>query len=139
MNILDRSLLLFALLVLSGCGGNVPLNGTVTFSDDGSPLGTGVVCFEAGSFVARGRIQPDGQYRVGSVSMKDGLPPGSYRVYIADAVVETAADPYGGAFTEPLIDGKYNSAETSGLHVEVPNVKRYDINVDRHVSDKKKK
>ena len=48
----------YAALVLlcgiPGCGSNIYFGGRVTYSDDGSPLTTGVVCFESTSFLARG-------------------------------------------------------------------------------------
>lgn len=130
-------------IFLSGCSGNVGMGGKVTFSDDGSPLTTGTVCFTTDTFLAQGTIQPDGTYTVGSESIKDGIPPGKYRVYITGAQKEVGqsegqklADGHvdsGNPVYEPLIDLKYGTAATSGIEVEVmSSQKNYDIVVDRY-------
>ena len=136
MNTLIRYL--FILLVfagVSGCGdGFVPLRGKVTFSDDGSPVTTGFVYFDSGSKLARGKINADGTYIVGSLSDTDGLAPGNYKVYVQ----ATGPDP-SVAITASglrpqvsLVDPKFSSVETSGLECHVDRSKKsYDIVVDR--------
>ncbi|MDR1963644.1 MAG: hypothetical protein LBQ50_07685 [Planctomycetaceae bacterium] len=126
------------LLLFSGCGDKVGLGGKVTFSDDGSPLVTGTVCFETDTYLARGTLKPDGSYVVGSLSEKDGLPPGNYRVYISGAEKEIGQDREGMAIMEPLIDAKFASGSTSELSLEVTSsTKTFDIKVDRYVPTKK--
>lgn len=122
-----------SLFVLAGCGsGQVPLSGKVTFSDDGSPLGVGTICFEKDAFCARGRLQPDGTFTVGLHGKTDGLPPGTYQVYIAGANREVTPEVF-----EPLIDERLQDVSTSDLTVEVTSsTKKFDITVDRY---KKKK
>ena len=129
--------LLFAvLLCAAGCGnGQVGLSGKVTFSDDDSPLTVGMVCFSTNSFLARGALNGDGVYTLGSSSEKDGLPPGSYRVYIEGAVKEDGKNKDGNMSLPnmiPAIDPKYNVAKTSGLVAEVTaSTKTFDFKVDR--------
>jgi hypothetical protein len=126
------------LLLFVSCNGKVGLGGKVTFLDDGSPLGTGTVCFETDTYLARGTLKADGSYVVGSLSEKDGLPAGTYRVYISGAEKEIGQDKEGMAIMEPLIDTKFSSGSTSGLSVDVTaSTKTFDIKVDRYVSPKK--
>jgi len=132
-------LTLFISLCTWGCGnGNVNLNGKITFSDDGSPLTIGTVYFASGSHLARGDIDSNGTYQIGSHSQKDGLPPGTYRVYISGAIKSDGAgmgsgmgNKMGGT-TTPLIDKKFTQAESSGIEVEVTSsLKTFDFKVDR--------
>ncbi|MDR0609836.1 MAG: hypothetical protein LBG58_06980 [Planctomycetaceae bacterium] len=126
------------ILLLTGCGDKVGLSGKVTFSDDGSPLSVGTVCFETDTFLARGTLKADGSYVVGSLSEKDGLPAGSYKVYISGAEQEIGQDKEGMALMEPLIDTKFSSASSSGLSIDVTaSTKTFDIKVDRYVPPKK--
>ena len=117
-----------------GCGsGNVGLSGKVTFSDDGSAVPAGTVAFRKDGKIARGRIKEDGTFVVGFEKETDGLPPGRYEVFIsgAEKVIGTNAD--GENTMEPLIDEKYNRAETSGLSLEVNSSTRvYNIEVERY-------
>lgn len=125
-------LLLSVLVVLSGCGNKVRLSGTVTFSDDGSPVPTGKVCFEQGDFFASGDIQPDGTYTVGTNTSNDGIPPGTYQVYVGAAVKEVERLESGDAVTVPLVAEKFTGPTTSGLTIEVTrSTKNYDFQVDR--------
>lgn len=125
-------LFLLGVLFLTGCGNQVGLGGKVTFSDDGSPLTSGTVYLVEGNFMARGPIQSDGSYIVGSVKEGDGLPPGTYSVYVSGATKEAGTDASGMPTFESLIDDKFASAQTSGLTVTVPAEKnRFDFKVDR--------
>jgi len=138
--------LLFAFTGIAGCGsGFVPLRGKVTFSDDGSPLTTGFVYFDNGTEVARGKVNADGTYTVGTMSKTDGLAPGLYKVYVQ----AIAPDPSGVLEQAPpsgseasamsgipravsLVDAKFTSADTSGLECNVDrSTKSYDIVVER--------
>lgn len=120
-------------LALSGCSNRVPLEGNVTFSDDGSPLTCGTVLFDDGQVVARGPIRTDGTYAAGVEKEGDGIPPGTYKVSIVDAA---EAIPGGSEYVAPtyrkLIDEKYFLGATSGIVVTVDaSTRRYDIKVDR--------
>ena len=137
-----------------GCGPNVKFGGKVTYSDDGSPLAVGMVCFESDSFLARGELNKDGYYDLGSQNLKDGIPKGVYRVYISGAedvediaaqgdgqadyatyVMSSAsmAGTMGGKIFSPLIDPKFTSGNTSGLTVNIDGTsKTFDFQVDRY-------
>ncbi|MDR2757196.1 MAG: carboxypeptidase-like regulatory domain-containing protein [Planctomycetaceae bacterium] len=110
--------LLFVCVCAIGCGNNQRLSGKVTFSEDGSPLTVGVVCFEntkTGS-LGRGTINTNGTYVVGFESDKNGIPKGTYKVFITNAMQEKGLDQKTGMpITEPLIDPKYSNANTSGV------------------------
>jgi hypothetical protein len=126
------------LLLFAGCGNKVGLRGKVTFSDDGKPLHIGTVCFETDTYLARGTLQPNGTYVVGSISDRDGLPPGIYRVFIDGAEKEIGRDGGGVPIMEPLIDTKFASGSTSGLSLNVTgSTKTFDFKVDRYVPEKK--
>lgn len=138
--------LLLTVMAFCGCDSNVKLGGKVSFPD-GSPLTTGTIFFSNDNFLARAFINPDGTFDVGSLSDKDGLPPGKYKVYIVNAVevtgkrtVEvTGADPdvkNAPTTTEedvlgPLIDEKYASRETTPLEIVVPGQNVYNITVEK--------
>ena len=121
-------------LAITGCGSdNVPLEGKVTFADDGSPLTCGTVLFDNGTILARGPIESDGTYTVGLEREGDGILPGTYQVSIVDAAKEI---PSGSDYVPPsyekLIHEKYFSKETSGLEVSVDSsMQQFDIEVDR--------
>ena len=122
--------LVLSLLLLIGCGGNVTVTGKVVFSDDGSPLTVGTVCFASNGSLARGDIQPDGTFTVGTLGERDGLPPGTYSVYILGASrIIGSAD---AGIDEQLIDLKHTSPDTSGKKVEITSsIRDFVIEVDR--------
>jgi len=144
--------LLLAVVPLAGCSKNVPLKGTVVFSDDGSPLTEGVICFTDGKNMARGDINPDGSFEMGFVGMKDGLPPGQYKVYFwgvgMSGAMSSSPPPDGPMEMDAmgnlrpvqtmgtrtyLIDPKYNDADTSGLEYEITGKTRtLEIKIDRY-------
>lgn len=125
-----------SVLVFAGCGsGMVGLKGTVVFSDDGSPLTAGMICFETDTYVSRGMIGPDGTFVLGSLKTDDGIPPGTYRVFIDRAQQHVGKRGDGEDVYEPMIDPKYADGRTSGITVEVtPSMKKQiEIKVDRYV------
>ena len=129
-----------------GCSTNVPFGGRVTFSDDGSPLTEGIVCFETNTFLARGQLDKNGCYDLGTYGAKDGIPKGEYRVYItaamksvgADAVLSPGQEGYNPAYaalppSAPLLDKKYDTGQTSGLTATIDGTtKTFDFQVDRY-------
>ena len=126
-------------LSLFGCtSSKVGMSGQVIFSDDKTPLTKGTVCFESTSYVARGRLNQNGEYTLGSESEKDGLPPGRYRVYIIGASVEETpanadSDERAISIPRPLISTKYAKGATSGITLEVDaSTRRFDFEVDRY-------
>jgi len=117
-------------LVFAGCGGNVGLSGKVYFSDDKSPVPLGTVGLEAdsGSHIARGDIQPNGTFVVGSLKSNDGLPPGKYRGSVS------ASKHVGNGIFETLIDPKFGNVATSGITIDITKKTRnFNIEVDRYV------
>ena len=140
-NMRSLTLLLLYALLLTGCSGNTPISGTVTFSDDGSPVPVGLVTFDDGKFVARGAIGADGRYVMGFEKERDGVPPGTYAVTITGAIEllpcpeNEDADPYNDIYPPPsrqLIDLKYADKSTSELTITVDGSQRtYHIQVDR--------
>ena len=129
-----KHITIFALfLFLAGCSGNVALKGTVTFSDDNQPVPAGTVVFLKDGKIARGNINPNGTYVVGFEGVADGLPPGTYQVYISGAEEIVDTDEETGEVTrKPLIDPKYTRPETSGLTLDVTSsTKTHDIKVER--------
>ncbi|MDR0611771.1 MAG: hypothetical protein LBG58_16820 [Planctomycetaceae bacterium] len=133
-------LLLFSVLMFTGCGsGNVPLGGTVTFSDDGTPLECGTIAFTNGTMQARGDIGPGGKYNLGTLKPNDGLPLGNYKVYITGAETRTDGTTVGEGENKStlnvviqLIDSKYRSIEKTPLTAKVDaSTKVLDFTVDR--------
>ena len=127
----------------SGCGQNHQLKGQVTYQD-GTPVTVGMVNFESGTSLSRGRIQPDGSYTVGTLGNKDGIPKGTYKVYITGAEVprETGqnqtsrVDTMGNPIQtmvgfRQLVDRKYMTAGNTPITCEVPVVKnRFNVIVE---------
>ena len=62
-----------------GCSRNVTVTGTVTYSDDGSLVQSGLVVFTGDEEVGRGVIN-NGKYSVGLLKDGGGIPPGTYKV-----------------------------------------------------------
>jgi hypothetical protein len=129
---------LFALLLVCvcfiGCSENQRLSGKVTF-DDGSPLTIGMVCFEnaENGKLGRGEINPDGTYVVGFETDKNGIPKGTYKVFISNATQEKGFNEKTGLpIDEQLIASKYSSSSTSGLTFTADGkTKTFDITVER--------
>jgi hypothetical protein len=116
-------------IFISGCSGNYPLKGRVTFSDDGAPLETGFVNFENEKGFARGELKKNGNYQVGFVGEKDGIPPGTYKVYISGTTIE---DPTDRNKVIMLVDSRQCRADTSGWILTIDgSVRVYDFKVDR--------
>jgi hypothetical protein len=123
------TLLFLFVVLLNGCSNKLPLRGKVTYSDDGSPLEYGVVCFETPTFLARGEIGKDGKYVVGTLRQRDGIPRGTYNVYVSGTEI-------GSGF---LIDKKYANPQTSGLQFTVDGKNKiFDFTVERGVKMQEK-
>ena len=114
-----------------GCGGNPKVKGKVVFSDDKTPLTQGVVNFVSDKGIARGELDKEGNFVVGSEKVSDGLPPGNYRVYLSSTELYKTDAAGNLAGIEYLIDKKYEEASTSDLTVEVKKSMTYNIEVDR--------
>jgi hypothetical protein len=107
------------LLGAAGCGGDLhPVRGKVTL-DDGTPVNGGMVVFQSkdtrDAVTARGEIQADGSYRLGTHKPGDGVPVGAYRVLIAPPPPENPD----ARFAAPPFDERYTDFDTSGLEFVV--------------------
>jgi hypothetical protein len=108
---------------LCGCrdDGRLPtyeVTGKVVFSD-GGPLPGGWIIFESPEHkkAARGVVETDGTFRLGTYEQEDGAVAGRQLVAI------TPASPQGidpdKSTAPPVIDPKYSHMDTSGVEVEV--------------------
>ncbi len=104
--------LLFLGLLLTmvvACSSNVKTGGTVVFAD-GSVLDRGMVVLSNETSQYTGMIRPDGSFKLGGLKQGSGLPPGTYRGVVLDALGDDEFS---------LIANKFSSAELSGLVFEI--------------------
>ena len=135
----------FVLFLLSGCVlfvagcGQPKVTGTVTYTD-GTPLERGTVNFQTATHAAMGAIGENGRYTIGGVKAGDGVPSGTYKVFITGAMgidtsnVQTLQFGQGPGTTAPiiqLIDRRYERPETSGLTCDVKKSTVFNIEVKR--------
>ena len=121
--------------VVTGCG-VAKVTGKVTF-EDGSPLTAGTVNFEAESSLMVGHLQNDGTYTLVGDGKSNGIPKGSYKVYITNATedtdrVQASSNPMTQSdrkIQRNLIADKFLSPTTSGLTCNVQGSMTYDITV----------
>jgi len=129
------ALVLFLPTLVVGCGGNKQkLTGTVTFSDDESPVKAGIVILENNGKMGRGEIDANGKFVMGFESNKDGIPKGeTYKVTIVNALEQTGTDRSGMPIMTPLIDPKYSEPTTSGFtFTSDGKANTLDLKVDRY-------
>ena len=128
------SLVLVSVVLVLGCSNKQSLSGTVTFSDDGSPVPTGMVLFHTPSHTARGAIMSGGTYTVGTDAMADGISKGTYHVTVHADEATTIETPTTITIVHrPLIHSRYGNPSTSGLTFTADGKTRtFDIVVDRH-------
>lgn len=141
--VLLRSIVVFTLpmmlAVVLGCGSDLPqtvkVTGQVKF-DGQSPPGAGIVYFlpteAAEGFPLRpatGDFGSDGKYSAATFEPNDGVMPGKYKVYIE--CWETAPNMEGKP-VKSFVPKKYQTADTSGLEMEVTRESRaqvFDIDI----------
>lgn len=137
--------LIAVIVCTAGCSNKVKVSGKVTFPD-GSPLTVGKVAFETETFVATGIIKENGTYTLGTDSDGDGVPRGSYKVYIAGAMQQTGTQNMNvvtpnasgsqerGTMAMPMfvqaVAPKYTKADTSGITCDVKTSMTFDIKVE---------
>ncbi len=130
---------LLAICVATGCG-KAKVTGRVYFSDGTTPLTVGVVNFTDDKIICKGEINSEtGIFEMRTFKPGDGVPPGTYKVYITEATnfgmgkdvksVGDASYQVVGAATS-LISPKYNIPEQSGLTITVNKSMKYDITLD---------
>ncbi|MGL6195558.1 MAG: hypothetical protein ACRC2T_12130 [Thermoguttaceae bacterium] len=129
-----------AFCAFTGCNNNSKVTGKVTFSDNGEPLTFGTVCFVSDTKVGRGNIDKNGFYQMGFEKEKNGIPKGTYAVYIDGAKVEDGVyeevSSTGTVSSRPMymhvIDKKFTNASTSNLSCTVDKgTVTYNFEVER--------
>ena len=130
------ALCLVLLVPIAGCGKNQRMGGTVTYSDDGSPVTVGNVCFVTDSFYARGKLDDNGRYQLGTESVGNGVPKGTYKVYISDSqkIVGSSSMPGGASIPilEETIAPKFRAPGTTDITCTVDgSARKFDFTVDR--------
>jgi len=128
-----------ALVAAAGCSGRAQVTGKVTFTD-GTPLTCGVVNFANDTTICKGEIdKTDGTFKMRTFKPGDGVPPGTYKVYITETMkfgdtgneVKTGDVGFStiGIATD-LVDPKYGNPDESGLSVTVKGSMKYDITLE---------
>lgn len=125
-------------LVATGCG-NAKVTGKVYFSDGTTLLKVGTVNFTDDKILCKGEINREtGVFEMRTVKPGDGVPPGTYKVYITETLefgAGTEARTGDAAYvrigaSKNLIDPKYSNPDQSGLTVTVSKSMTYDITLD---------
>jgi hypothetical protein len=126
------------LLLAAGCGNNVRVSGKVLF-EDGKPVTRGTVRIESSTGGYSGHIKSDGSYSVGNTRDGQGIPPGTYKVYLTgserfESVYNSAGEATNDDVVFPQVVTKFcNSRETPlTLEVKSGGAITYDIQVERH-------
>jgi len=128
------ALALLGVLVLGGCSGQestCEVTGKVTMQD-GTPLTGGTVVFQPdtqGKPGAKGQIQSDGTYSMGTYEPEDGVVVGTHRVLVVPQPPQNwDVDKQG--VPPDVFDPKYRNMDTSGLTCDVKDDMTYDIKLD---------
>lgn len=128
--------LLFAVAVVAtGCG-KPKVTGKVTFAD-GSPLTQGTVNFTDDKIICKGSIKDDGTFEMRTLKPGDGVPPGTYKVYLTEtmrfgeAIESTSLDTTAVMHkTVNDVPAKYSNPDQSGLTIDVKGSMQYDITIE---------
>lgn len=121
------------LVAAAGCARPVhPVKGTVRFKD-GTPLAVGrvVVDSDDGKSGSWGAIRPDGSFVMGTLAPDDGVPAGTYRVYLTNTTTPPPADLSAPFTPRPLVHARFNNKDTSGITFEVPKETTWVIVVEK--------
>jgi hypothetical protein len=117
-----RLLLALALLVLAGCGGGMgQVDGKLVW-EDGTPakeLAGSQVVFESAELKvsARGVVDSEGNFKLGTRTRDDGAPVGDYEVTVIEH--RPNANAAGTSLVPAVLPGKYADLKTSGLTATV--------------------
>ncbi len=129
---------LFALVAVVGCSGRAQVTGKVAFTD-GTPLNCGVVNFANDSTICKGEIDKNGEFRMRTFKPGDGVPPGTYKVYITETLKfgESNRTMQTGdvtvqimGTTTNILDPKYSNPDESALTITVKGSMKYDITLE---------
>lgn len=104
-------------LLAAGCSeGRYPVHGKVT-REDGAPVKESMVVFESvdrqPNITARGDVDANGEFELGTTSPGDGAPAGKYRVKITPLVSNPDEPP------QTPFDARFTDFSSSGLEFEV--------------------
>jgi hypothetical protein len=133
-------------LMLMGCSNRVKISGTVTF-DDGEPLTRGSVCFRAENGTTyQGYLNKSGYYAPGELRDGDGIPAGTYKVWVAGTDESLEIQGKNGSVSQFQIivhvDPQYTSPDTGKLSFEAKRggTKKFDFTVEhfKEIAQKKK-
>ncbi|MCI0704753.1 MAG: hypothetical protein L0241_27160 [Planctomycetia bacterium] len=129
------------LVFLAGCGGKAqyPVHGKLVYADNEEPvkeLADFEVIFTSESLgvSARGTIQQDGTFQLGTIKETDGAPAGEYIVTLTQPYREPER-PYVG---DRVVDPAYEDPDTSDLKAEVKAEKNDFVFKLRRIEKKKK-
>ena len=136
MKKISLTVVLLFVVFCFGCGSGVKISGTVKFPDD-TPVTQGNVVFESGTDSFFGKISADGKYVTGGTKEVQGIPKGTYKVWLS--ATETSentvrSDGTVGAYsTTPTVARKYTSPSTTDLTFEVKSggPKTFDFTVEK--------
>jgi hypothetical protein len=133
--LLRRVMIAAVLLGMAGCGGRrlYPVEGRVTFKNGAAYTGGGQVFFEPADKVAtgsaRGTLQPDGTFRMGTYQDADGVHEGRYRVAVVPPPPRNLERP---PPDWPPFDKRFSRHSTSNLeYVVKPGHNEYNITVEK--------
>jgi hypothetical protein len=121
---------IFVLCLFVGCNSNnVSVSGKVTYPD-GTPVTVGQVVFDDDKFLGRAYLQPDGSYRMGRIKDGDGIPKGTYKVFLYDANIYEES-PGGSSIVKPQVSAKFMDGDTSELTCTVEGKTVFNFTVER--------
>jgi hypothetical protein len=133
-----KTRLVFALCLLvaavaGGCSRNVHITGKVTYAN-GQPLKGGQIIFTDDYCMGRSDIDPNGEYSIHTLRRNDGMPKGTYKVYITGAFGFTEEAPTGKGLQSyrmdtlsSLIDMQFTNPDASGWEFEVQKNSKIDL------------
>lgn len=109
------------LIAAAGCGRRVvlvPVEGQVML--DGQPLGgnAAIMMQPAAGPAARGRIDAEGRFRMGTFRPGDGVPPGKVAVRVASST-QPSTDSEDVPLLGSRIPEKYGDCQSSGITLDV--------------------
>ncbi len=124
-------------LLATGCNRNCAVSGKITYTD-GTPVPGGTIIFSTEVFQAKGPIQKDGSYVLGSVEINDGIPKGVYNVHFASSMLTVPTTTFDEKTkkattvvqTTKLVDDKYVHPKESGITCEIKGGMTFDFSVD---------
>ena len=101
-----------------GCRKNVYVSGRVTY-ENGQPLSIGQIVFTDDYHMGRSDIDKNGEYSIHSFRRNDGIPKGTYKVYITGAILlsdsgSTGIEGMHEIKSESLIDFQHTNPDASG-------------------------